>query len=383
MRCDGTSNFLLGRNHWSDPWNLRGTVWIRLSTGKLCVEVDDGYEKCRYTIFHMIFNRYRRPGLPSFKLTENDLHGKLLCTLEVDESYAMLASSNLISPVFTLWTPRTFTLPSICSIPDDCADFKLKEFSTIPIRNHLTLSDIYFGPWRAVFGGYSVPIDVLPTRWSWVEYTENLDQNSYRLRMQVGLKEDGNANKWWLSQQNYVRTHLQNAISADEYLVFTTGISFNCTVKARWDSFTLRGTFMTDSLPFLKVYLFLFRPQVELVDGRITVMNPPNSEKYYWAFDPAGLDRLTHQTTEDIDLPTPEFSIELSGTDDRYCGLIRDIHAAKGFDPDSQEAAIAIGYPLVDIKDINKFARELTCESSTDSRDDEPEDGIYYSLGLC
>jgi hypothetical protein len=180
---------------------------------------------------------------------------------------------------------------------------------------------------------------------------------SAKLRSYASAK----CNPWVPLNTSLDQTLSDDAAAADEYLVFTTGISFNCAVKARWDSFTLRGTFMTDSLPFPdKVYLFLFCPQVELVDGRFTVTNPPNNEKYYWAFDPAGLDRLTHQTAEDIDLPTPEFSIELSGADDRYCGLIRDIHAAKGFDPDSQAAAIAIGYPLVDVEDINKFAREAS-----------------------
>ena len=69
---------------------------------------------------------------------------------------------------------------------------------------------------------------------------------------------------------------------------------------------------MTESPPE-KVYLFLFPPQVELMDGRIIVTNPPDTEKYYWAFDPTGLDRLTHQMAEDIGLPTPEFSTDLRG----------------------------------------------------------------------
>ncbi|KAJ6563971.1 hypothetical protein B0H19DRAFT_905484, partial [Mycena capillaripes] len=72
---------------------------------------------------------------------------------------------------------------------------------------------------------------------------------------------------------------------------------------------------------------------------------------YYWAFDPAGLDRLTFQPAEDLGLPIPEFSIQLLGArwDETYHNTIRDFHAAKGFDPCSQDMAIAMGYPLVDL----------------------------------
>ncbi|KAF8139272.1 hypothetical protein K438DRAFT_1880345 [Mycena galopus ATCC 62051] len=64
---------------------------------------------------------------------------------------------------------------------------------------------------------------------------------------------------------------------------------------------------------------------------------------------------------------------------------IREFHAAKGFDPDSQDAAIASGYPLVDIEAMKgKCAQELTGQRFMTVPDpDEAKDQIYYSLGLC
>ncbi|KAJ7810389.1 hypothetical protein B0H13DRAFT_2148367 [Mycena leptocephala] len=134
--------------------------------------------------------------------------------------------------------------------------------------------------------------------------------------------------------------------------------------------------------PTEKAYLFLFPPQVAIVDGQITVTNPPDNEKYYWTFDPAGLDRLTHEAAEDIGLPTVEFSMDLSGWrwDERDYDVIRDFHIAKGFDPYSQDATIAMGYPLVDIEEMNTFSRELAWESSMAYT---IADEIYYSYGLC
>ncbi|KAJ7901311.1 hypothetical protein B0H13DRAFT_1536427, partial [Mycena leptocephala] len=126
-----------------------------------------------------------------------------------------------------------------------------------------------------------------------------------------------------------------------------TDISFDCTLKTDLD-FTLRGTFMADA-PTDKVYFFLFPLQVDVVDNLITVTNPPDTEKYYWAFDPDGLNRLTHDVAEDFGLPTVEFSTELWGGkwDERIYDMVRDFHVAKGFDPYSQDAAIAVGYPLI------------------------------------
>jgi hypothetical protein len=108
--------------------------------------------------------------------------------------------------------------------------------------------------------------------------------------------------------------------------------------------------------PTDKVYLFLFPPQVD-VDNLLTVTNPPDTEKYYWAFDPDGLERLTSEMAEDIGLPSVQFSIFLLGSrwDERDSDMVRDFHVAKGFDPYSQDAAIAVGYPLIDIEEMKKF----------------------------
>ncbi|KAJ7882654.1 hypothetical protein B0H13DRAFT_926800 [Mycena leptocephala] len=134
-----------------------------------------------------------------------------------------------------------------------------------------------------------------------------------------------------------------------------------------------------------QVYLFLFPPQVDVVDNLLTVTNPLDTEKYYWAFDPAGLDRLTHERAEDIGLPAVEFSIYLEGGrwDERDYDMIHDFHVAKGFDPYSQDAAIAMGQPLIDIEEMKRFIPRLADQSSMDGSDTKVGDGIFYSLGLC
>ncbi|KAJ7930685.1 hypothetical protein B0H13DRAFT_880592, partial [Mycena leptocephala] len=120
--------------------------------------------------------------------------------------------------------------------------------------------------------------------------------------------------------------------------------------------------------PTDKVYLFLFPPQVEVVDNLIIVANPPDTEKYYWAFDPAGLHGLTHGAAEDMGLPTIEYSTYLDGErwDGRDYDMVRDFHVAKGFNLYTQDAAIAMGYPLIDIEKMKELFPRLAGESSMD-----------------
>jgi hypothetical protein len=159
---------------------------------------------------------------------------------------------------------------------------------------------------------------------------------------------------------------LANFLSPDivDATELVTGISFGCMLKTDLD-LTLRGTFMADA-PTDKVYLFLFPPQVDVVDNLITVANPPDIEKYYWAFDPAGLDRLTHDVAEDFGLPTVEFWIHLKGGrwDGRDYDMVRDFHVAKGFNPYTQDAAIAMGYPLIDIEKMKELFPRVSFRSS-------------------
>ncbi|KAJ7901350.1 hypothetical protein B0H13DRAFT_2515947 [Mycena leptocephala] len=120
-------------------------------------------------------------------------------------------------------------------------------------------------------------------------------------------------------------------------------------------------------------------PSVEVVDNLITVTNPLDTEKYYWAFDPAGLNRLTHDVAEDFGLPAVEFSIYLEGGrwDECDYDMIHDFHVAKGFDPYSQDAAIAMGQPLIDIEEMKRFIPRLAGESSMASSDAEVDDASH------
>jgi hypothetical protein len=139
---------------WFD--GLPGSAWIRLSTGKLCMDVGSGYESCIDTVRPQAHSK-----LPEVKLTEYDLGDKLLSTLELDEFYSLVACGYTNYHRFPPSISGTITLPSICSpcCPWYCV--------TIPTTKKFTPDDLYIQPWNM----YGSPSEVLPTGWTWCAYS--------------------------------------------------------------------------------------------------------------------------------------------------------------------------------------------------------------------
>lgn len=125
-------------------------------------------------------------------------------------------------------------------------------------------------------------------------------------------------------------------------------------ISSTVDEFTLKGTFMADS-PSDDVYLFLFQPTVDNSGGHLAIHLPPESATYYWAYDPLGLQRLPEEIIDELGLPTVELKVSIwaASWGREYYNVIQKRHSAKGFDPDSQDVAIKLEYPLVDVDRLN------------------------------
>jgi hypothetical protein len=209
--------------------DLPGTAWIRLSTGKLCLDIGDGVQPCsallcRYDI---------QAELPSFKLTEAELHAKLLRVLKFDEFYDIVASSTRRQSSYDLpSSTESITLPSIW-ISGNWADFKSDQLLAIPFPNHFTPNEIYMQPWDH----YPLQNESMPTGWTrWVsellwtitlmeviarvEYQDdpnpNLDSHHLVAHSRIEYPAVSHVEKWWFSQQAYVRKHLQGAIGGSQ-----------------------------------------------------------------------------------------------------------------------------------------------------------------------
>jgi hypothetical protein len=104
---------------------------------------------------------------------------------------------------------------------------------------------------------------------------------------------------------------------------------------------------MADS-PTNELYLFLFSPQAEIIDGACTVIIPAPEDAYYWSFQSNGSDPLSNEILDEVFPPQVLYQTHLL---ERYWSeqdyqLIRDFSLAKGLNPNSPDFANQLGYPL-------------------------------------
>ncbi|KAJ7160335.1 hypothetical protein C8R46DRAFT_905875 [Mycena filopes] len=153
----------------------------------------------------------------------------------------------------------------------------------------------------------------------------------------------------WLSQANHIFSSLGITFDLGDYgtcmiiyslcpvtcsiaIVLVDGVQFKITLSHPWPLCT-------------PGYLFLC-PPAEFQIGAASYRWPESPA--YWTLDPTGAHRLS--TEEATILGFPEFELDtsisgLSWDTSVYAGL-RKFHAAKGFNPDSQDVALHLGEPL-------------------------------------
>ncbi|KAF7337247.1 hypothetical protein MSAN_02277200 [Mycena sanguinolenta] len=143
--------------------------------------------------------------------------------------------------------------------------------------------------------------------------------------------------KAWLAQANIIFTELEEEAHVKDYV---------CVNEVR---FILR---IIDKHHIPEGYLFVCPVQ----DFRIATKPQLHSYQWpdcpaYWSLDPSGADRLSIEHAKSLGFPTIHIETILSGRSwDRnvYKGLQR-FHQGKGFDPDNQEVARQLGYPLYEV----------------------------------
>ncbi|KAJ7243608.1 hypothetical protein B0H12DRAFT_830210 [Mycena haematopus] len=134
--------------------------------------------------------------------------------------------------------------------------------------------------------------------------------------------------------------------------------------------------------PARDVYLFLLPVSLDTSDGHLAAHLPAENETYYWSFDCDGSEKLSPDSIEELGLPNVTFKAYAYGRrwDRKVYDTIANFHRIKGFDPYSQDVAIELGYPLLDIDAVKKALNTGGAEVvEEDELKDEQSEDEYYS----
>ncbi|KAJ6522069.1 hypothetical protein B0H19DRAFT_1386737 [Mycena capillaripes] len=135
----------------------------------------------------------------------------------------------------------------------------------------------------------------------------------------------------WLSQANSIFSRLQITSNFGDYALIET-ISFNIVISGTGEDCPAG-------------FLFLC-PTDDFRTGPFSFCCPECPA--YWSLDPLGVERLTTEQATELGFPSLQLKTRIvtrSWDASVYAGL-RQLHKAKGFDPDSQDVARYLGDPL-------------------------------------
>ncbi|KAJ6483303.1 hypothetical protein C8R45DRAFT_300503 [Mycena sanguinolenta] len=138
----------------------------------------------------------------------------------------------------------------------------------------------------------------------------------------------------WLSQANHIFTRLNIASNFEKY-VYLSNIDFEIKISGSTDN-RPTGYLFVCSAKDLQIGASSFRW---------------SACPAYWSLDPSGVDPLSTVEARRLGFPCIEFEISVckrSWDANVYAGL-RRFYRAKGFDPDSQDVARHLGYPLYQV----------------------------------
>ncbi|KAJ7198682.1 hypothetical protein C8J57DRAFT_469121 [Mycena rebaudengoi] len=195
---------------------------------------------------------------------------------------------------------------------------------------------------------------ILPNGWTRVALADlPIDEECHLLikHIVLNLETRREVRKTWLSQANNIMD--KTGLDADEYCLLMD-LTLRFSISSNADEFTLQGTFMADS-PTDEVYLFLFPTSVVNSRGHLAVHLPLETETYYWSFDPEGIEHLPQDSLDKFALPSVSFWAQVLAAcwSQEIYDSIATCHRAKGFDPASQDVAIELGYPLLNVDQLN------------------------------
>ncbi|KAJ6450767.1 hypothetical protein C8R45DRAFT_1042718 [Mycena sanguinolenta] len=338
--------------YWQDvtgTWLLSSgapnyTSWIRVSTGRLCIDVGDSSSDIKHLDVKSLVSD-PVPRTTSIGYCNTDLDSTLISRLQLDDIHVLLCSKSGYEVTEVTFRSGQVALGVIWPTSN------LKQLITydtlLSLWAPITPADIVRQPWGYWENGLRVPCSPKDVINGWTRITLPPNMNTaYRLTTRVKIQTSARRQmqKYWLSQANSVA---REPGAAKSYWL-PGGVKFKFSVWFPEDKFTLRGTFIADTPP-AQIYLFLFNPEVHFVDGYPVIQVPHHRDTLYWSFDHHGKTKLTPEMAEEIGVPYVFFESWVTGTSwtEKDYETLAQFHTAKHYDALGPGVAKELGYPVL------------------------------------
>ncbi|KAF7353200.1 Kinase-like protein [Mycena sanguinolenta] len=297
--------------------SMETSVWIRSSTGQLCLDLAQGEAEMGSRPPWWNANILR---LENLSLSAPNSEDMIISSLSEDQYYE-LCSQPLIAQ-FQYFQVST-------EHPVGAGIFQLDSQCGTCVRiteppNILLVEELHWENYGRA------PDELLPNSWIWY--------HSHRTRaLKLGLEllsPSYEINKAWLAQANYIFVELDKETHVEDFVCI-------CDVE-----FTLR---ITDKHDIPEGYLFVCPPE-DFCTG-----TEPHAALYqwpacpaYWSLDSSGIDRLSTEDARNLGFPAIHIETRMYGASwdhSVYEGL-RRFHEGKGHNPNSREVARRLRYTL-------------------------------------
>ncbi|KAJ7611948.1 hypothetical protein DFH06DRAFT_1308268 [Mycena polygramma] len=294
------------------------TLWIRLSTGRLCVDpVQSETLNSFYVDALDLDPELNPPALTSLKAPGAE--SMVVTFLTLDQCHHICRLQERVARI-CVPTSVIVNLAAIMSWPSGSQLEEPARIASIP--------DAEIRPGRGRWRSWGTPGDVMEN--GWIRY------HSRYVPLQIHLSLEYEMFRHWLSQANHIFTRLRIK-SAFEGYGFVEEITFSVITSVATTSPPAR-------------YLFLC-PVEDLQIGPSSYCWPACPA--YWTLDPTGSARLSTEEAARLGLPMIKFETHIRFVywdANVYAGL-RKFYQGKGFNPDSQDLARHLGYELYQVTD--------------------------------
>ncbi|KAJ6518081.1 hypothetical protein C8R47DRAFT_1062630 [Mycena vitilis] len=332
------------------------SLWIRLSTGRLCLDPAAEGTSGRFRINDGIDMESNPPALTSLKAPGTE--SMAVNSLSLDQYHRTCGSSlgrhrwisvpasETIHPASLIHWPSPFQESvRLASIPD-------LEISLVKWRSSDMVGNVG---------------NVMQNGWTRYHFAGGLSG----LPVFFGTAQDyDRIYEFWLSQANHLLGRVQITTHLEDYRKFHVvthleyGISLSLANNATGDP---------------RVGYFFLCPTADFITGPFSSRWPACPA--YWSLDPSGIERLSTGEANRLGFPSIQLKTGMflcSWDASVYAGLCQ-FHQAKGFDPHSQDVARHLGHPLYQLtSDLEDPFAHLTVE-----RQDFWSDDKDWNLGFA